>query len=445
MSKGSMKKALQPVTRALATRLSHAGCEVCPITGALTPAIHPSSTFERNKDLTYPSGYIYARTSNPTRNLLETVLADIETPLHQIPGEALSFSSGVAAAHSIFQALPNGHVLLADEVYHGNRTLLNNVFAEWGLKITQLDMTDLNSVQTALENNDRDNVVLWVESPSNPLLKITDIEAVGTLATKYDVPFVVDATMSSCWNIQPIGLGADLVVHSTTKYYGGHSDLTGGAVIKSSTCKNNALLLFEKSKFHQATVGANPSSFDCWLTLRGLRSLSARMDVHSNNGMKVATFLNQHPNVSHVFYPGLMDHPGHDIMTQQSRTVQEEEQAEQAEQAEKAEQAEGTKGTERTERTESNVKRRNKKRKVNYGGMISFLVEGTEQNAIDVVSATEIFKRATSLGGTESLIEHRASVEGPLTLTPSNLIRLSVGLEDSNDLIEDLNHALEVV
>jgi cystathionine gamma-synthase len=404
-------KTLRPVTQALATRLAHAGCVVCPVTGALTPPLHPSSTFERNADLTYTSGYIYARTSNPTRNLLEAVLADVETPLHQVPGEALSFSSGVAAAHAIFQGLPNGHVLLPDDVYHGNRTLLKDVFGQWGLKTTQLDMRDLDSVNAALHRNTRENVVLWAESPSNPLLKVTDIKAVGLLAKEYNVPFVVDATMSSCWNIQPIGLGADLVVHSTTKYYGGHSDLTGGAVIKSSTCKDSAQALFKKAQFHQGTVGATPSSFDCWLTLRGMRSLRARMDLHSHNGMQVAKFLEENPNVSQVFYPGLEKHPGHDIMTRQSRAVQE------------------------------GVDGHGKRRCANYGGMVSFLVKGPREQAIDVVGATEIFKRATSLGGTESLIEHRASVEGPNTLTPNNLIRLSVGLEDSDDLIEDLKQA----
>lgn len=410
---------LAPIQRALATRLSHAGCQVCPTTGALTPAIHPSSTFERDTDLDYPKGFVYARTANPTRHLLETVLADIETPLHATPGEALSFSSGVAAAHALFQSLPNGHVLLADDVYHGNRNLLTGIFEHWGVKVTTIDMTQLDRVAEALAKNDRENVVLWAETPSNPLLKVTDIEAVGALCHQFDVPFVVDATWLSCWNLQPLGLGADMVVHSTTKYYGGHSDLTGGAIVCSSTCKQSAQKLFDTSKFHQGAVGAVPSAFDSWLTLRGLRSLSARMDVHSKNAMHVATFLQSHPKVSQVHYPGLVEHPGHDIMTRQSRVMQEA-----------AGGGEGGVGN---------------RSKVNYGGMVSFQVAGKEKEAIRVVGGTEIFKRATSLGGTESLIEHRSSVEGKDTLTPTNLIRLSVGLECTDDLICDLNTALKSI
>jgi cystathionine gamma-synthase len=289
-------------------------------------------------------------------------------------------------------------------MYHGVRGLLRDTYRNWGLKISTIDMTDLQLVEQTVQSNRHDNVVLWAETPSNPLLKVTDISSVGKICTKQNIPFIIDATWMTPWLCQPLGLGADMVVHSTTKYFGGHSDLTGGAIIRSSTCKDVGKELFNKAKFNQGSVGATPSAFDCWLTLRGMRSLGARMEVHSRNAMKVALFLKDHANVLHTHYPGLTSHPSHELTNKQYE-----------------------------KQTNS----------MSYGGMVSFQVNGNEQNAVNVVGRTEIFKRATSLGGTESLIEHRSSVEGPDTKTPTNLIRLSIGLEDPTDLIHDLSNALK--
>ena len=421
------------VTQDLATRLAHAGCVVCPTTGALTPPVHPSSTFERGRDLEYPKGYVYARTGNPTRNLLEDVLADIETPLGSRPGRACAFASGVAAAHAVFQGLPGGHVVLADDVYHGNRSLLQDVFEPWGLSFTTVDMTDLDAVRSALSgalsassssppastvspcSSSSPNVVLWAETPSNPLLKVTDIRAVSDICREAGggrVPFVVDATWLTPWLCQPLALGADMVVHSSTKYFGGHSDLTGGVLAVGDGASPAAAALFERARLNQGACGGTPSPFDCWLTLRGLRSLSARMSVHSRNAMAVARCLERHPRVAAVHFPGLAGHPGHHVMrealTRRGRADQDNEEP-------------------------------------MFGGMVSFQVDGGEEMAVRMVASTQIFKRATSLGGTESLIEHRRTVEDAASTTPRNLVRLSVGLESERDLVWDLEQALDTL
>jgi cystathionine gamma-synthase len=316
-------------------------------------------------------------------------------------------------------------------VYHGNRTLLTQIFQHWGTNITQVDMTNLKQVDEVLSQYGQDkNVILWAETPSNPLLKVTDIRAVSALCDKSSVPFVVDAPWMTPWLCQPLSLGADLVVHSTTKYFGGHSDLTGGAIVRSSMCKDAARSLFDKAKFNQSVVGAVPSPFDCWLTLRGLRSLSARVDVHTKNAMAVARYLESHDRVSHVHYPGLEGHPGHEIMKRQSRVAVERSVAVGISES----------GGDDVEDPDWIFDDTPPSRV--FGGMVSFQVEGDQLEAETVVGGTSIFKRATSLGGTESLIEHRASVEGPDTITPTNLIRLSVGLENVNDLVRDLRKAL---
>ena len=418
------------VTEALQTRLAQAGCEVDAETGALTPPIHPSSTFERDANLEYPRGFVYSRAANPTRSLLERVLADIETPVGGIPGEACAFSSGVAAAAAVFQALPNGHVILADDVYHGNRSLLLQVFNEWGLRYTMVDMTNLDMVEKALGNAraeqvragraESESIVVWSETPSNPLLKVTDIRAVASICGP-DIPLIVDSTWCTPWICQPLALGADLVVHSSTKYFGGHSDLTGGALIKGNppVAKRSADALFEKCRLRQAACGGVPSAFDAWLTLRGLRSLSARMDLHSRNALAVAQYLERHPRVERVYYPGLDAHPGKKTMSRQSRVHMSKGEA-----SEEIGEGEGEQL---------------------YGGMVSFQVRGGKPAAVQVAASLKTFKRATSLGGTESLVEHRRSVEDDESVTPENLLRLSVGLESKWDLLSDLGNGPESV
>lgn len=388
--------------------------------GAITPPIHTSSTFERGADLEYPKGFVYARTGNPTRKLLEDVLANIETPIGQVVGEALSFSSGVAAAQALFQALPQGHVVLADDVYHGNRALLFDCFEAWGMEISICDMSDVANVADVIARNDRENILVWAETPSNPLLKVTDVEALAKVCKNADVPLVVDATWLTPWISQPFALGVDMIVHSTTKYFGGHSDLTGGAIVCSSSCSDKSRALFEKARTVQTTGGATPSAFDCWLTLRGLRTLAARVDLHCRNAMAVAEFLESHPRVRDVYYPGLVSNsPGHEIMRRQNRAT-----------------------LERFE-VDSNDNDDVNNAVIRYGGMVSFTVDGSEEDAVSVVGKTRLFKRATSLGGTESLIEHRRSVEDAASTTPDNLIRLSVGIESERDILGDLRTALD--
>ena len=421
------------VSQDLATRLAHAGCVVDSETGALTPPIHPSSTFEREKDLGYPKGFVYSRASNPTRELLERVLADIETPLGRIPGEACSFAAGVAAAAAVFQSLPGGHVILADDIYHGNRSLLMQIFQDWGLKYTMVDMTDLDAVKVALDAAraiNPNNTILWAETPSNPLLKVTDIRAIADICAK-EVPLVVDATWCTPWLCQPLGYGADIVVHSSTKYFGGHSDLTGGALITSSNSDDGACPaareLFERCRVSQSACGGVPSAFDAWLTLRGLRSLPVRMERHCQNGMAVAKFLERHPRVTQVYYPGLDSHPGRETMLMQGRDQMEAAMSKTA--------------TSSSPRKSGDL---NLNLNLNcFGGMVSFQVQGGKEAAVKVASSMKIFKRATSLGGTESLVEHRRSVEDDASVTPENLLRLSVGLESEEDLLNDLESALK--
>jgi cystathionine gamma-synthase len=318
--------------------------------------------------------------------------------------------------------------VLADDVYHGNRSLLMQVFEDWGLRWTMVDMTDLEAVERALGDAraaqrtradrreggvDDENVVVWTETPSNPLLKVTDIRAIAAICAKVGrtskVPLIVDATWCTPWICQPLGLGADLVVHSTTKYFGGHSDLTGGALVRGHNVSPAGGRLFDRCRLRQAACGGVPSAFDAWLTLRGLRSLPVRMEAHSRNAMSVARFLDSHPRVSRVHYPGLDAHSGKETMALQSRVNTEEDSADLQQL---------------------------------FGGMVSFQVEGGRDAATRVAREMTIFKRATSLGGTESLVEHRRSVEDDASTTPEDLLRLSVGLESERDLINDLEMAL---
>jgi cystathionine gamma-synthase len=363
----------------------HAGHTIDPGTGAVTPPIHLSTTFEREADGSFPRGYIYARNNNPNRMALEECLCALEGG-----AAAAAFASGSAATMSVFQALlPGDHVIAPVDAYQGTSRLLREVFVPWSLETTFVDMTDPAQVQQAIRPRTK---LIWVETPSNPLLKVTDIARIAEIAHAAGTLCVCDNTWATPILQRPFELGADLSVHATTKYLGGHSDVTGGVVITRREDE-----FFQKVRRLQVQTGAVPSPFDCWLVLRGIRTLPYRMRAHSENAMKVAGFLSRHSGVEVVHYPGLKEHSGHDIATRQMR---------------------------------------------GFGGVVSFQVKGDQDTAMGAAARVRIFTRATSLGGTESLIEHRASIEGPGTRTPDNLLRLSIGLENVDDLIEDLARAL---
>lgn len=362
-----------------------AGHSVDPSTGALTPAIHLSTTFERDVDGGYRAGHVYTRTSNPNRDQLETALAQLEGG-----SAALSYASGSAATLAVFQALaPGDHALAPDDAYYGTLRQLREIFAGWGLECDVADMTNLDEVKQKLRPTTK---IVWVETPSNPLVRVVDIARLAELAHSVGARCVVDNTWATPVLQRPLGLGADLVMHSTTKYLGGHSDLLGGALVARDDDE-----FVQRLRLIQQVGGAVPSPFDCWLLLRGIRTLPWRVRAHSDNAMRVARFLEAHSAIDRVHYPGLESHAGHDIAARQMS---------------------------------------------DFGGMMSIQLRGGERAALALTHRLTLFTRATSLGGTESLIEHRASVEGPTTLAPLNLLRVSVGLEHPDDLIEDLDRAL---
>jgi cystathionine gamma-synthase len=367
------------------TLAAHAGLTVDPTTGAVTPPIHLSTTFEREPDGSYRGGHVYTRTSNPNRRALEEALATLEGG-----AAALAFASGSAATMSLFQALaPGDHVLAPDDAYYGTLRTLRELLGPWGLELDVVDMADLDAVQRALKPTTR---VVWVETPSNPLVRIVDIAALANLAHSVGARCAVDNTWATPVLQHPLALGADVVMHSTTKYLGGHSDLLGGALVFG---KRDAI--FEKVYAVQTLGGAVPSPFDCWLLLRGMRTLPWRMRAHCSNAAGVARFLASRKEVEVVHYPGLATNPGHALAAKQMS---------------------------------------------DFGGMLSVQIRGGRDAALSFSNRLRLFTRATSLGGPESLIEHRASVEGPTTKAPENLLRISVGLENVDDLIEDLERAL---
>lgn len=369
----------------LETLCVHAGHAPDPTTGAVAPPIYLSTTYERDVDGEYRRGFKYARDLSPNRQALETALAAVEGGV-----AALAFASGQAATAAVFQALrPGDHVLLPASVYYGTPRLAQEIFGPWGLAVTIVDMRDLTAVGAALRDETR---LVWIETPSNPLLSITDIARVASLAHEAGARVVVDNTWATPVGQRPLELGADLVMHATTKYLGGHSDVMGGALITRTADE-----FFERLRVVQQAGGAVSSPFDSWLVLRGLRTLPWRVRAQSANATAVARYLVRHPRVSAVHYPGLPSHPGHEIAARQMLLP---------------------------------------------GGMASFEVDGGRDAAMAVVARLELFTRATSLGGTESLIEHRASVEGPTSSTPQGLLRMSIGLEHSDDLIADLDQAL---
>ena len=363
----------------------HAGAGIDPATGAVAPAIHPSTTFEREPDGSFPHGHVYTRTSAPNRSALETCLAALEGG-----AAALAFSSASAATSAIFQSLaPGDHVVAPVDAYFGTGKLLRDVYAGWGLQATFVDMTDLGAVERAVRPTTR---MVWAESPSNPLWKVSDLGRLAVIARAAGARFVVDNTTATPVLQSPFAHGADLVVHATTKYLGGHSDVLGGAVVARERGP-----VLDRLRMLQTSGGAVPSPFDCWLVLRGIRTLPYRVRAQSEHALRIAVFLASHPRVQTVHYPGLPSHPGHEVARRQMTM---------------------------------------------FGGMLSVQVKGGADAAMAVAAKVRVFTRATSFGGTESLLEHRASIEGPGTTTPANLLRVSIGLEHPDDLIEDLAQAL---
>jgi len=367
------------------TKAIHAGMEVANPGKDIVPPISTSTIFEIDPEGRNEDDLHYTRLGNPNRLQLEHLLTELEE------GEAAAaFSSGVAAATAVFQALnPGDHILIPEDVYAGNRKLVNKVMVRWGLEADFIPMTDVDIIEDSIRSNTR---LIWIESPSNPMMRITDIEAVSELAHSKDILICVDNTWPSPMNQQPLKLGADLVLHSTTKYLGGHSDILGGAIVS----KHNGRI-FQRIQEIQRLTGGVPSPRDCWLLCRSIRSLPYRMRGHNENAEHLARFLQNHSRIEKVFYPGLATHAGHEIAEKQMS---------------------------------------------GFGGMISFLITGDKEEAIAIVGRSRLIKRATSLGGIESTWEHRRSSEGEGSITPENLIRISVGLEHPDDLMEDLENAL---
>jgi cystathionine gamma-synthase len=373
-----------------ATRAIHAGQDPDPYTGSVIVPIHSSSTFVQDGVGGLREGYEYARTANPTRTALETCLAALEAGLH---GRA--FASGMAASDVLLRATcrPGDHIVIPDDAYGGTFRLIDKVFRHWGVEHTAIGQSDLDAVRAAMRPNTR---LVWCETPTNPLLNIADIAALAAIAHEAGARLVVDNTFATPYLQTPLGLGADVVLHSTTKYLGGHSDVIGGALITDDA------ELDEQVAFLQNGAGAVPGPFDAWLTLRGIKTLAVRMERHCDNAERVVAVLQAHPVVTGVRYPGLATHRGHEVAVKQMRR---------------------------------------------FGGIVSFTVRGGASAALAVCARTRVFTLAESLGGVESLIEHpgrmtHASTTGTQLEVPADLIRLSVGIEDAEDLIDDILAAL---
>ena len=370
------------------TRAIHAGQEPDPTTGSVNVPVYLTSTYVQDK-LGQHKGYEYSRTGNPTRTALEECVASLEEGKY-----GLAFSTGMGAETTIMYLFsPGDHIVVSNDVYGGTYRLFERVLARYGLLFSYVDMTDPQAVREHMRDSTR---AIWIETPSNPLMKLVDIAAVSQVAKEHNARVIVDNTFASPYGQQPLMLGADIVVHSTTKYLGGHSDVVGGVLVTSDEED------YEKLKYLQNAVGAVPGPLDCFLVLRGIKTLAVRMRMHEANAMQIARFLEQHPAVERVRYPGLPSHPQHDLAGKQMRC---------------------------------------------FGGMISFDVEGGLEKARCIVEKTRIFALAESLGGVESLIEHpgvmtHASVANSPLQVPDNLVRLSVGIENSEDLIRDLSNAM---
>ncbi|CAM3835314.1 cystathionine gamma-synthase [Nocardiopsis rhodophaea] len=369
----------------------HAGQEADPGTGAVVVPIFQTSTYTQDGVGGLRGGYEYSRTGNPTRAALEECIAALESGTR-----GLAFASGMAAEDTLLRTIanPGDHVIIPGDAYGGTFRLFSKVLDRWGVKWEAVDQTDLEAVRSAMRP---ETVAIWTETPTNPLLNITDIEALAGIAHDGGALLVVDNTFASAYLQQPLTLGADAVVHSMTKYMGGHSDVVGGALVVSDPD------LGDRIAFHQNTMGAVCGPFDAWLTLRGIKTLAVRMDRHCANAERIAAELSRHPAVGQVLYPGLPEHPGHDVAKRQMRA---------------------------------------------FGGMVSFRVRAGEEAALKVCDRTRVFTLAESLGGVESLIEHpgrmtHASTAGSPLEVPADLVRVSVGIESADDLVSDLLQALD--
>jgi len=372
----------------LETLLVHAGAERDETTGSIAPPLHLSTTFEHGPAGERPHGLIYIRDGNPTEARLERALAAIEGG-----GSARAFASGVAAGAALLQTLPpESHVLFPEDLYFVFRVMAGQHFARWGLTHSFVNMQDPRAVRAALRPSTR---LVWTETPSNPLMQVTDLAAIASLARESGALVVCDNTFATPVLQRPLDLGADVVLHSTTKYLGGHSDVQGGALVFAARHGELA------SRAHAArtVLGGVASPFNSWLVLRGLRTLSLRMERHASSALRLARALTGHAAIEAVHYPGLEGTAGYEVAHRQMKA---------------------------------------------FGGMLSIRVKGGRERAVAVASRLRLFVNATSLGGTESLIEHRASSEGPATTTPQNLLRISVGLEHPDDLLADLDQALAV-
>ncbi len=373
------------LTMRIETLAVHAGHDVDPSTAAVTPPIHLSTTFARDPDGSYRAGFLYSRYTNPNRAALERCLTELEGG-----AAAAAFASGSAATMTLLQALgPGSHVIVPDDAYFGTIKLARDILGPWGLELSIVDMTDLEGVRAAMRRNTR---LIWVETPSNPLLRVVDIAAVAAIAREGGALCAVDNTWGTPVLQRPLELGADVAMHATTKYLGGHSDVLGGALVFREIGD-----LHQRIAAIQMTGGAVPSPFECWLTLRGVRTLPIRVRAQSESARTLATFLANHPCVEAVHYPGLPSHPAHEIARKQMS---------------------------------------------GFGGMLSVQAGKDRAQSLAIAGRLRLFTQATSLGGTESLVEHRASVEGAGTRAPENLLRVSVGLEHIEDLEADFDQAL---
>ncbi|RDV44347.1 cystathionine gamma-synthase [Leifsonia sp. ku-ls] len=379
------------MTHGFATRAIHEGQEFDPTTGAIIPPIYQTSTFVQDGIGGLRNGYEYGRSGNPTRTSLETLLASLEGGVR-----ALSFASGLAAEDALLRAAlrPRDHVVLGNDAYGGTHRLIERIHGDWGIRNTTVDLADLDAVRGAL--GAEGTRMLWIETPSNPLMKISDIAALVELGHAVGAVVVVDNTFASPALQQPLSFGADVVVHSTTKYLGGHSDVIGGALVFADE------ELAEKAQFLQFAAGAVSSPMDAWLTVRGIKTLQVRLRQHSANAQAIAEALVGRPGVERVYYPGLPDHPGHELAARQMS---------------------------------------------GFGGMLSVALSGGAEAARRFAESTRVFQLAESLGGVESLIGYpsemtHASVRGTALEVPENIVRLSVGIEDVDDLLEDVEQAL---
>ncbi|MEV5711804.1 cystathionine gamma-synthase [Actinoallomurus sp. NPDC052274] len=369
----------------------HAGQEADPATGAVVPPIYQVSTYKQDGVGGLRGGYEYSRSANPTRTALEECLAALEGGVR-----GLAFASGMAAEDTLLRTVckPGDHVLIPNDAYGGTFRLISKVLARWGVSYDPVPLTDVQAVRAAVRPETK---LIWVETPTNPLLGVADIAALAHVAREAGARLVVDNTFASPYLQRPLALGADVVVHSTTKYLGGHSDVVGGALVAAD------VELAQELAFHQNAMGAVAGPFDAWLTLRGIKTLGVRMDRHCANATRIAEFLTRHPKVGAVHYPGLPQDPGHEVAAKQMRA---------------------------------------------FGGMVSFRHVDGEDAAVRVCERAKVFTLGESLGGVESLIEHpgrmtHASAAGSPLEVPGDLVRLSVGIEDVDDLLADLEQALE--